>query len=107
MSARKPATPSLVAEGVCGEEMVALTRCSRPTLADKMAYFETAPNMLFEGGGQGMTEAEWLACAKPDKMLNHPAGYSSDRKLRLFAAACCRCVWDYLVDERSRNAVAV
>jgi hypothetical protein len=24
--------------------MVALTRCSRPTLADKMAYFETAPN---------------------------------------------------------------
>jgi WD40 repeat protein len=26
--------------------MVALTRCSRPTLADKMAYFETAPNTM-------------------------------------------------------------
>ncbi len=80
-----------------------------------------------------MTEAQWLACKEPDRMLwfllGQPAtGWQrfigwldgrrepaeparvpgvSDRKLRLYAAACCRLVWDLLRDGRSRYAVEV
>jgi hypothetical protein len=53
-----------------------------------------------------MTEAEWLACTDPEPMqeLLRTWRTTSERKLRLFAAACCRRVWDWL-GERSRRAV--
>jgi hypothetical protein len=37
-----------------------------------------------------VTEAEWMACADPEPMLKSLTDRRSDRKLRLFAVACCR-----------------
>lgn len=56
---------------------------------------------------KGMTEAEWLRCRFQRPMLHHVKEQVSQRKWRLFAAACCRRVWDQLADERSRRAVEV
>jgi hypothetical protein len=39
-----------------------------------------------------VTEAEWLACTDPQKMLEFLRGRASDRKLRLFACAFGRAV---------------
>jgi hypothetical protein len=51
-----------------------------------------------------MTEADWLTCTDPAPMLNFLRGKASARKLRLFAAACCRRIWS-LLDERNREAI--
>lgn len=52
-----------------------------------------------------MTESEWLACANPVRLLaalNRPPG---DRKLLLYAVACCRLLWGVLERNGSRAAV--
>jgi hypothetical protein len=54
-----------------------------------------------------MTEAEWLTCNDPDVMLNHLRDNVSDRKLRLFAVACCRQVWSMLATSECRQAVGI
>jgi hypothetical protein len=51
-----------------------------------------------------MMEREWLAARKPDPMLDYLRQQAGDRKLRLFAAACCREVWG-LLDAPVRSAV--
>ena len=54
-----------------------------------------------------MTEAEWVACTDPVPMLDFLRDRASDRKLRLFACACCRRIWHLLGDEGSRRVVVV
>jgi hypothetical protein len=60
-----------------------------------------------------MTEAEWLACSRPESMLGflrrQPTGrgVATDRKRRLFAVACCRRIWHLIKEEPCRQAVEV
>ena len=54
-----------------------------------------------------MTEVGWVAASGSTLMLEFIRGKASDRKLRLFAVACCRRVWHLLKHERSRRAVEV
>jgi hypothetical protein len=54
-----------------------------------------------------MTEAQWLQCEVPGLMLNAVASEASERKLRLFAAACWRRVPRVGTDAGCARAVAV
>lgn len=64
-----------------------------------------------------ITDKEWPICDKPATMLQHLFGIHllvaarqpvvTDRKLRLFAVACCRSVWPKLVMPSGRACVEV
>jgi len=59
-----------------------------------------------------MNEFEWLACFDPQPMLDFlcrrrkPARIS-ERRLTLFAAACCRRIWQFIPTEPCRRAIEV
>jgi hypothetical protein len=76
---------------------------------DTRAGADYAASWTTEGtrGGKTVTEAEWLACNDPVAMLEFLWGKTSDRKLRLFAVACCRQVWHLMTNDSSRQAFEV
>jgi hypothetical protein len=54
-----------------------------------------------------MTEQEWVGGTEAEKMLAflRSNGEASERKLRLFACACCRQAWHLLKNESSQRAL--
>jgi len=54
-----------------------------------------------------MTADEWDLSRAPKKMLPHAQKGKNARKLRLFACACCRTVWDLIPSEVCREGVKV
>jgi hypothetical protein len=52
-----------------------------------------------------MTEQEWLAGLEPQRMIGFMWDKASERKRRLLAVACCRRVWRFMTDARSRETV--
>jgi hypothetical protein len=47
-----------------------------------------------------VTEKQWLKSTDPEAMLTHLGARASDRKLRLFACACCRRAWHFVRAKR-------
>jgi hypothetical protein len=56
---------------------------------------------------QPFGEQEWLSCTDPMLMVQWRGKQATPRKLRLFGCACCRFIWSWLPDPRSRMAVEV
>jgi hypothetical protein len=56
--------------------------------------------------GERVTEAEWLVCESLFD-LGRVIDWKNHRKVRLYGAALCRLLWDYLSDPRNRTAVEV
>jgi hypothetical protein len=54
-----------------------------------------------------VTEAEWLAATDPEPMLDHLRGQASIRRWRLFQAACCRRIWQFITDLQCRSVVEI
>jgi hypothetical protein len=52
-----------------------------------------------------VTEGEWLTCGHPTPLWWFVEPKEPKRKLRLVACACCRRVWDLLLDPHSRRLV--
>jgi hypothetical protein len=76
---------------------------------DTRARTRYAASWAIEGisGAKTVTEAEWLKCTDAAAMLHYLQGKTSDRKLRLFAVACCRRIRHILRGKRLRRAVKV
>jgi hypothetical protein len=62
---------------------------------------------MLEAGGRAVTEAEWTAATDPAPMFATVKDRKADRKLRLFAVACCRRLVSLRDDEIAQNALAV
>src|SRR5262249_45819362 len=49
---------------------------------------------------KALTETDWERCPDPARMLAHLGDALSERKLRLFACACCRRIWRQIEGDR-------
>jgi hypothetical protein len=76
---------------------------SRPT--GQTLLLQEVPTVETDTGA--MTEPDWFSASSPETMLKflQDQGFVSERKLRLFAVACCRQVWHQLLVEDSQTAI--
>jgi hypothetical protein len=77
-----------------------------PANARRLAF--EPQDQFLELWKSAMTEEQWLCCTKPAMMLEllSESTIAVERKLRLFAAACCRRVW-HLLDATARTLVEI
>src|SRR4051812_23610168 len=54
-----------------------------------------------------MNGQEWIYVDHLAEMLREVRGTLSDRKVRLFAVACCRSIWDKFMHSECRRAVEI
>jgi hypothetical protein len=54
-----------------------------------------------------MMEDDWLTCGSPQEMLEFLGDRVSERKLRLFACACCRRIWPAIREQFGRDLVGL
>lgn len=54
-----------------------------------------------------MTEQEWLECSRPKEPLKYLGSGITERKFRLFGAACCRRIWTLLDNDATRRVVEI
>jgi hypothetical protein len=54
-----------------------------------------------------LTAKRWDALRAPKQMIQHVRECADARKLRLFACACCRSVWDHLTKKQWRRGVEI
>lgn len=79
--------------------------CHGPLPSDPSGRLE--PPLAGSGERNPMTESEWLACTDPGPMVEFLRDKASDRRLRLFACACCRNIWHLVEDQPNRQAVEI
>jgi hypothetical protein len=78
---------------ICGKRLQPITisvfrvRLQKPAV---FAVFIRQSNRRSTTARRSVTEAEWLVCEDPPKMLRSLQGLASDRKARLFVCADCR-----------------
>src|SRR5262245_1263007 len=95
--------------GTFRTQMVARRRTRRipeasPRLNPGVAYRRRSGHAV--AGGRAMTEAEWLVATDPTPMFATVKGRKYERKLRLFAVACCRRIVP-LGDNEAQKALVV
>jgi hypothetical protein len=93
--------------GCDNAELLSHCRRSEPHVAGCWVVDALLETSLPPAGnrGVGMTPDEWDASTDADRMLYSIGLNASKRKLRLFACACCRRVWNHMRDTRSRQGV--
>jgi hypothetical protein len=82
-----------------------LSGCPHSPAIRQYGLFPMIVRLDLGEGEYPMTESEWLDSEDPQMMLEFLEGMASDRKLRLFAVACCRRLWHLLRETPSRQAV--